>query len=50
MSKERYSILKSNKTWLNFTTRVCDECFVLYTNYLMRQPNTKSVPKLFKAK
>lgn len=32
LSEEKYNKLKSNPSWLELSTRVCDECFITFTS------------------
>lgn len=31
ISQEDYAELKTNHSWLNLTTKICDECYVKFT-------------------
>jgi len=32
LSEEKYQKLKSNPSWLELSTRVCDECYITFTS------------------
>jgi len=37
ISKEKYDIQKKNPSWLNLTTKVCDECYLKFTPNFMEE-------------